>query len=81
MDTQGTGSQQARADISGIKVAAADLATWVIDRAIQVHGGAGVSNDFPLAAMYAYARTLHIVDGADEVHKMVIAREELGRWR
>jgi acyl-CoA dehydrogenase len=81
MDTQGKGSQQARADISGIKVAAADLATWVIDRAIQVHGGAGVSNDFPLAAMYAYARTLHIVDGADEVHKMVIAREELGRWR
>ena len=81
MDTQGKGSQQARADISGIKVAAADLATWVIDRAIQVHGGAGVSDDFPLAAMYAYARTLHIVDGADEVHKMVIAREELGRWK
>lgn len=81
MDTQGKESQQARADISGIKVAAAELATWVIDRAIQVHGGAGVSADFPLAAMYAYARTLHIVDGADEVHKMVIAREELARWK
>ena len=81
MDTQGKESRQARADISGIKVACAELATWVIDRAIQVHGGAGVSNDFPLAAMYAYARTLHIVDGADEVHKMVIAREELARWR
>jgi acyl-CoA dehydrogenase len=53
----------------------------VIDRAIQVHGGAGVSNDFPLAMMYVHARTLHIVDGADEVHKMVIAREELARWK
>ena len=79
MDT--VGKDKARIEISAIKVAAAELATWVIDRAIQVHGGAGVSNDFPLAAMYAYARTLHIVDGADEVHKMVIAREELQRWR
>lgn len=75
------GNKAARTYISAIKVAAADLATYVIDRAIQVHGGAGVSNDFPLAAMYAYARTLHIVDGADEVHKMLISREELGRWR
>ncbi len=80
MDTQGKGSREARIEISAIKVAAAELATWVIDRAIQVHGGAGVSDDFPLAAMYAYARTLHIVDGADEVHKMVIAREELKKW-
>ncbi|MEA2433636.1 MAG: acyl-CoA dehydrogenase [Actinomycetota bacterium] len=79
MDT--VGKDQARIEISAIKVAAAELATWVIDRAIQVHGGAGVSNDFPLAAMYAYARTLHIVDGADEVHKMVIARQELHRWK
>jgi acyl-CoA dehydrogenase len=79
MDT--VGKDKARIEISAIKVAAAELATWVIDRAIQVHGGAGVSNDFPLAAMYAYARTLHIVDGADEVHKMVIAREELHRWK
>jgi acyl-CoA dehydrogenase len=79
MDT--LGKDKARTEISAIKVAAAELATWVIDRAIQVHGGAGVSNDFPLAAMYAHARTLHIVDGADEVHKMVIAREELARWK
>lgn len=79
MDT--VGKDKARTEISAIKVAAAELATWVIDRAIQVHGGAGVSNDFPLAAMYAHARTLHIVDGADEVHKMVIAREELARWK
>ena len=79
MDT--VGKDKARTEISAIKVAAADLATWVIDKAIQVHGGAGVSNDTPLAAMYAYARTLHIVDGADEVHKMVIAREELKKFR
>lgn len=78
MDT--VGKDQARMEISAIKVAGAELATWVIDRAIQVHGGAGVSDDFPLAMMYAMARTLHIVDGADEVHKMVIAREELRRW-
>ncbi len=79
MDT--VGKDQARTEISAIKVAAADLATYVIDRAIQVHGGAGVSNDFPLAMMYAHARTLHIVDGADEVHKMVISRQELGKYR
>jgi acyl-CoA dehydrogenase len=77
MDT--VGKDKARMEISAIKVAAAELATWVIDRAIQVHGGAGVSDDFPLAMMYAHARTLHIVDGADEVHKMVIARDELHR--
>ena len=78
MDT--AGKDKARTEISAIKVAAAETATWVIDRAIQVHGGAGVSDDFPLAAMYAHARTLHIVDGADEVHKMVLARNELHRW-
>ena len=79
MDT--SGNDKARTEISAIKVAAAETATWVIDRAIQVHGGAGVSDDFPLAAMYAHARTLHIVDGADEVHKMVLARNELHRWK
>lgn len=75
------GSQGARAEISAIKVAAAETATWVIDRAIQTHGGGGVSDDVPLAAMYAHARTLHIVDGPDEVHKMLISREELRRWK
>ncbi|HEX2058845.1 MAG TPA: acyl-CoA dehydrogenase family protein [Actinomycetota bacterium] len=79
MDT--AGKDRARTEISAIKVAAAETATWVIDRAIQVHGGAGVSDDFPLAAMYAHARTLHIVDGADEVHKMVLSRNELHRWK
>ena len=49
----------------------------MIDRAIQVHGGAGVSDDFPLARMYAALRTLRLADGPDEVHKMTIARREL----
>jgi acyl-CoA dehydrogenase len=49
----------------------------VIDRAIQVHGGGGVSDDFPLASMYAHMRTLRLADGPDEVHKLTIARREL----
>ena len=55
------------------------MALRIIDRAIQVHGGGGVSDDFPLARMYAHARVLRIVDGPDEVHKMAIARQELKR--
>jgi acyl-CoA dehydrogenase len=78
MDTGG--KEKARVEIAASKVAAAGLGTWVIDRAIQAHGGGGLSDDWPLAAMYAQARTLHILDGADEVHKMVIARHELKRW-
>lgn len=74
------GAKEARTEIAAIKVVAARTATWVIDRAIQAHGGGGVSSDFPLAAMYAHARTLHIVDGADEVHKALVARAELKRW-
>jgi acyl-CoA dehydrogenase len=71
------GVKGARFEISAIKVVAARLATTVIDRAIQVFGGAGVSDDWPLAEMYAHARTLHFVDGPDEVHLMQIARREL----
>ena len=74
------GSKGARIEISAIKVAAPEVAVRVIDRAIQVHGGGGVSNDFPLAAMYAGARTLRIADGPDEVHKLSIARRELRRY-
>jgi acyl-CoA dehydrogenase len=55
------------------------VALKVIDRAIQVHGGGGVSDDFPLASMYAHMRTLRLADGPDEVHKMTIARRELRR--
>jgi acyl-CoA dehydrogenase len=78
MDT--AGNKGARIEVSAIKVAAPDVATRVIDRAIQVHGGGGVSDDFPLAAMYAAARILRIADGPDEVHKMAIARRELQRY-
>ena len=75
MDT--VGNKHARTEIAAIKVAAPTVALKVIDRAIQVHGGGGVSNDFPLAAMYAHLRTLRLADGPDEVHKRSIARQEL----
>jgi acyl-CoA dehydrogenase len=78
MDT--VGNKGARIEISAIKVAAPEVALKVIDRSIQVHGGGGVSDDFPLAAMYAGARTLRIADGPDEVHKVSIARRELARY-
>ena len=78
MDT--VGNKGARFEIGAIKVVAARLATTVIDRAIQVFGGAGVSDDWPLAEMYVYARTLHLVDGPDEVHLAQIARRELRRY-
>jgi acyl-CoA dehydrogenase len=74
------GSKGARIEISAIKVAAPEVAVRVLDRAIQVHGGGGVSNDFPLASMYAAARTLRIADGPDEVHKLSIARRELRKY-
>jgi acyl-CoA dehydrogenase len=74
MDT--IGNKGARIEISALKVAAPDVATWVIDRAIQAHGAGGVSQDFVLAEMYAVARSLQIADGPDEVHRMAIARRE-----
>jgi len=77
MDT--VGNKHARTEIAAIKVAAPDVALRVIDRAIQVHGGAGISDDFPLAMMYAHLRTLRLADGPDEIHKRTIAREELRR--
>jgi hypothetical protein len=79
MDT--VGNRGARVEISAIKVAAADVATFVIDRAIQAHGGAGVSQDHLLAELYAVARILQIADGPDEVHHMAIARRETRRYR
>jgi acyl-CoA dehydrogenase len=77
MDT--VGNKHARTEIAAIKVAAPNVALKVIDRAIQVHGGGGVSDDFPLATMYAHLRTLRLADGPDEVHKRSIARQELRR--
>ena len=74
------GNRAAGTEISAIKVVVPNMALWVIDKAIQVHGGAGVSDDTPLARMWAHVRTLRIADGPDEVHSMVVARRELGRY-
>jgi acyl-CoA dehydrogenase len=78
MDT--VGNRQARTEIAAIKVAAPNVALKVVDRAIQVHGGGGVSDDFHLASAYAHLRTLRLADGPDEVHKLSIARRELAPY-
>jgi len=78
MDT--AGNRQARTEISAIKVVAPNVALKVVDRAIQVHGGGGVSGDFSLASAYAHLRTLRLADGPDEVHKLSIARRELAPY-
>jgi acyl-CoA dehydrogenase len=74
------GAKGARSEIAAIKVIAPRVCCEVLDRAIQVHGGAGVSDDFPLASMYAHSRTLRLADGPDEVHVRSVARMELGRY-
>jgi len=79
MDT--VGNKAAATEIAAIKVAAPNVALKIIDRAIQVHGGGGVTDDFPLAMAYAHIRTLRLADGPDEVHKRAIARRELRRYR
>jgi acyl-CoA dehydrogenase len=79
MDT--VGNKGARIEVSAIKAAVPEMASWVIDRAIQAHGGGGVSQDFPLAELWAGMRTLHLADGPDEVHKRSIARRELAPYR
>ena len=78
MDT--VGNKVAKSEIAQIKVVAPNVALNVIDRAIQMHGGAGVSDDFPLAHMYAMQRTLRLADGPDEVHRAAIGKHELGRY-
>jgi acyl-CoA dehydrogenase len=78
MDT--VGNKGARIEVSAIKVAAPNVALRVVDRAIQAHGGMGVSDDVPLALMYAHLRTLRLADGPDEVHRMSVARRELRRY-
>jgi acyl-CoA dehydrogenase len=77
MDT--SGNKVARAEIAMIKVVAPNVALRVLDRAIQAHGGAGVSQDFPLAWAWANARTLRLADGPDEVHREAIAKFELAK--
>ena len=78
MDT--VGNKAARTEIAMIKIVAPNVALKVLDRAIQAHGGAGVSDDTFLAAAWAGARTLRLADGPDEVHAESIARLELGKW-
>jgi acyl-CoA dehydrogenase len=73
------GARKARTEIAAIKVAAPRAASYVLDRAIQVYGAAGVSDDTPLAGSWAQLRTLHLADGPDEVHLRSIARDELRR--
>lgn len=78
MDT--VGKREARQEISMIKVVAANMVMDVLDRAIQVHGSLGMTDDTPLSLMWRFSRMLRLADGPDEVHKMVIARREVGRY-
>jgi acyl-CoA dehydrogenase len=79
MDT--VGNKAARAEIAMIKVLAPNVAQQVLDWAIQAHGGGGVSDDFPLAAMWAGNRTLRLADGPDEVHRNAIAKVEMEKYQ
>jgi acyl-CoA dehydrogenase len=78
MDTQGNAA--ARTEVAAIKVAALEVAQQVLDRALQAHGGAGVTDDFPLARLFTSTRALRIADGPSEVHLRTIARRELRRY-
>jgi acyl-CoA dehydrogenase len=75
------GKKAAQQEIAMIKVVVPEMLTNVVNRAMQVFGAAGVSNDFPLASMWAHGRTMHIVDGPDEVHKRAIARTILRNYQ
>ncbi len=79
MDT--VGNKGAHTEIQAIKIATPSTVQWILDKAIQVHGAGGLSQDFPLAAMYAGVRTLRLVDGPDEVHKNALAKAEIARQR
>jgi acyl-CoA dehydrogenase len=79
MDT--VGNKGAHTEIQAIKIATPRMAQWVIDKAIQAHGAGGISQDFPLAHLWASARTLRFADGPDEVHKRSMARRELYKYR
>jgi acyl-CoA dehydrogenase len=78
MDTEG--KRAARQAISAIKIVAANMVMDVLDRAIQIHGSLGMTDDTPLASLWRFSRALRLADGPDEVHKMVLARRELNRW-
>ncbi len=79
MDT--VGNRGAHTEIQAIKIAAPEAALWIIDKAVQAHGAAGVSQDTPLAALWAAARTIRLADGPDEVHKRSLARRELKKYQ
>jgi acyl-CoA dehydrogenase len=79
MDT--IGNRAAKTEIAAIKVDAPNVAIRVVDRAIQIHGGLGVTEDVPLAGFWAHLRAMRIADGPDEVHKRTIARQELRKQR
>jgi len=78
MDT--VGNKGAHVEIQAIKIVTPSMAEWVLDKAIQVHGAGGMSQDFPLADLWAQARSLRVADGPDEVHRMSLARGELRRY-
>src|SRR5580693_3370822 len=78
MDT--VGNRGAHTEIQAIKIATPATVEWILDKAIQAHGGGGVSQDFPLAQMWAHMRTLRLADGPDEVHKRSLARRELRKY-
>ncbi|XVV07764.1 acyl-CoA dehydrogenase family protein [Actinosynnema sp. CA-248983] len=78
MDT--VGNKGAHTEIQAIKIATPLMAEWVLDKAIQAHGAGGVSQDFPLADLWAQARTLRLADGPDEVHRMSLAKRELKKY-
>ncbi|MCW2930815.1 MAG: acyl-CoA dehydrogenase, partial [Actinomycetia bacterium] len=73
------GTKGAHTEIQAIKIATPETVQWIVDKAIQVHGAAGLSQDFPLASAFAGIRTLRFADGPDEVHKNALARAELRR--
>jgi acyl-CoA dehydrogenase len=79
MDT--VGNKGAHTEIQAIKIATPAMTEWVLDKAIQAHGAGGISQDFPLAHLWASARTLRFADGPDEVHKRSLARRELKKYR
>ena len=78
MDT--VGNKGAHTEIQSIKILVPQMTEWIMDKAIQAHGAGGVSQDFPLAALWAHARTLRLADGPDEVHKRSLARRELRKY-
>ena len=75
------GPLNALSEVSQIKVVVPNMAQQVIDMAMQLHGGGGLSSDFPLAGMWTNARALRLADGPDEVHRGVVARLEIGKYR